>query len=130
MADGGDAGERLEWQTSRVSLHCAATLVVRHPADALDEIEVLRTRRLAGLYAVDPDSDDVRQLSASLGLPATEVELAPGTRWGFAHLNKVVLQGISDLHRGESVLVLMGERHLAESIDIEIGDDGLALRDP
>lgn len=113
-----------------MSLHCAATLVVRRPEVALDEIEALRTRRIAALYAVRPESVEVQEISASLDLTVGALELAPGEGWDFAHLNEAVLQGISDTHRGETVLVLVRDGHPAAPIDIEIGDDGMALRDP
>lgn len=111
-------------------MHCAATLVVRRPEAALDEIEALRGRRIAGLYAVRPGSDEVTRISAILDLTAGELDLEPGEGWGFAHLNEAVLQGISDTHRGETVLILVGEEHPVEPIEIEIGDNGVSVRQP
>lgn len=113
-----------------MALHCAATVIVRRPAAALSQVEVLRDRRLAALYAVRPAAADVQEISARLDLAVGDIELEPGEGWGFAHLNEAVLQGISDTHRGETVLVLVSDSHPAQPIEIEIGDDGIAIRNP
>lgn len=110
-----------------VSLHCAATVLVRHPVDALDEIGLLAQRRIAGIFATEPEADHVRDVARDLGLAVSRIAVTSGEGWGFAHLNEDVLQEISDVHRGESVLVLVSGEHPVEAMEIEIGDDGMRV---
>ena len=111
-----------------MSLHCAATLVVRTADTALAEIAALRERRVTALYAEDDGHELVAQIAGLLDLDILPVRVAPGTGRAFVHANQTALQGISDLHRGETVVVVVDPAYRVDHLEVEIGDDGMHLR--
>lgn len=115
-----------------MSLHCAATLLVRHPSRLAAELPLLTDRRIAALYAVRPTAPEVTEAARDLGVSVFPLSLSDSTGDGqgeeFVHTNAVVLQGVADLHRGETVVVVVDPEHRAEALEIEIGDDGVRVR--
>lgn len=110
-----------------MSLHCEATLLVMGDFDALAHRDALRARRVAAVYATSPGSPAAVRLGAELGVPVAGVELQSGQGWAFVHANEAVLQGVSDLFRGETVLVLVSEPDAPEPCKVAAGDDGWSL---
>lgn len=110
-----------------MSLHCAATLIVRRPARALAQIDALRDRRVAALYAEQRDDEQVQAVARHLGLDVLPLSVAGDSGWAFVHANESVLEGVSDLHRGETVLLLVASGDIDTGLDIEFGDDGVRI---
>lgn len=115
-----------------MSLHCAATILVRHPTRLAGELDLLRDRRIAALYAARTTAAEVASAARELGVAAFPLALPLGTVGDsggadFAHTNAGVLQGIADLHRGETVVVVVDPTHDLHALEIEIGDDGMRL---
>lgn len=111
-----------------MSLHCEATLLVMGDSDAVAHRDVLRARRVAAVYATSPRAPAAAGLGAELEVQVSGVELHPGEGWDFIHANETLLQGISDLFRGETVLVLVSEPAAFKPCQVEVGDDGWSLR--
>ena len=109
-------------------LHCAATLVVRHPAAAADQLDLLRERRIAAVFATGPRDELVLRIAGELGVQVSPLDAEDAQGSAFAHLNEAELQGIADLYRGETVLVLVDQQFAAPPLEIEFGDDGIQVR--
>ena len=117
-----------QWHNPGMSLHCEATLLVMSDRDALTHQDDLRARRVAAVYAASPDASAVAALGAELGVEVAGVQLEPAVGWEFIYTNETVLQEISDLFRGETVVVLVEEPPGFEACQVDVGDDGWSLR--
>lgn len=116
-----------QWHNPGMSLQCEATLLVMSHSDALAHQDDLRDGRVAAVYAATPDAPAVVEVGAALGVEVSGLQLHPAEGWDFIHTNETVLQGVSDLFRGETVVVLVSEPPGFEPCQVDVGDDGWSL---
>jgi len=118
-------------------LHCPATIIVARPDGAearTSLIQRIRVRRVAFVYSgADPaDVELAEALAAELGVGAATLGELDGFRPAGASSVELTdrLQGVADLHRGETVLVIADRVQAGDdSWEIELGDEGLRVLD-
>lgn len=103
-----------------MTLHCPARFLVV-PAARLDDdaLQRLRDERVAVVCSGPEHRTEAAASAEVLGCPVVELAgLDDTSRWSEE------LEGIADLHRGETVLVVGGAGSAVPSGVVEIGDDG------
>jgi hypothetical protein len=129
-----------------VTLHCPARLIVAYHEGGLDAwVQTLRDRRVAAVYT-SPVPDEVARgeaVAGSLGAAARVAAwlerlerldgLAAEARTGSVpqgvRCDDEELRSLADLHRGETVLLLVPATAAGDTsvFELEIGDDGARL---
>jgi hypothetical protein len=82
-------------------LQCPATFLVLGTGDPDRPAPDLRHARLAAVYAVAPDAEVAARIAHGAGLRVRLLEEQPGTTYPDG------LADLADLHRGETVLVVL-----------------------
>ena len=85
-------------------LQCPATFLVLGTGGAARPAPELRQARLAAVYAVTPDADVAAWIAREAGLPVRPLEESAGTTYPDG------LADLADLHRGETVVVVLPTR--------------------
>ena len=88
-------------------LQCPASFLVLGTGGADRAAPDLRHARLAAVYAVSPDADVAARIAHVAGLPVRLLEEPPGTTYPDG------LDDLADLHRGETVVVVLRPGELA-----------------
>ena len=104
-------------------LQCAARLLVTSPDGA--PVAWLRGERVALVYDARGGSSDV-PLADELGVAArpTDVPVSGADLTGVSE----AVRGISDLHRGETVVLLVGDLGAGEVHEVLVDGDGTTHR--
>lgn len=122
-----------------MSLHCPATLiVVSGPNDVAALADRVRERRVAAVYTGErrDAASAGRRLATELGVVAstmTGLDEASGGPEAMVDTGRPrledILRPVADLHRGETVLVLLASGPDAgpSTVEVEIGDDGVRV---
>jgi len=113
-------------------LHCPATLLVIRAADPHVLAGALLPRTVARVYCSPGSHGPATALAGELGVDVVldeglgrpeEGRLADAVGAG-----REALQGIADLHRGETVVVLLGRSTaVAEVLEVSVDGDGFAV---
>ena len=120
-----------------MSLHCPATIVVVSGADDVSMLaDRLRERRVAAVYTGERSEAAAtgRRLAAELGVAASTTTGLDDVAARPARLDESLpelerLRPLADLHRGETVVVLLSGRpdEGPSSVELEIGDEGVRV---
>jgi hypothetical protein len=126
-----------------VALHCPARLIVAYHEAGLDAwVQTLYVRRVAAVYT-SPVPDEVARgeaVAGSLGaaarvaawlerLDGLAAEAHTGSVPQGVRCDDEELRSLADLHRGETVLLLVPATAAGDTsvFELEIGDDGARL---